>query len=43
MARIGLDHPEPGYLKCISKFIKNKFFMGILGGTPKYAHLFLEY
>jgi len=21
MARIGLDHPEPSYLKCVTKFM----------------------
>lgn len=43
MARIGLDSPEPGYIKCISKFMQNKFFVSIMGGTPKRAHLILEY
>lgn len=41
MARIGLNEPQPEYLKVILKLVSSKFFEGILGGRPKYAHLFI--
>ena len=43
MARIGLDEPQPEYLKCVTQLMKSQYFFSILGGTPKKAHLFLEY
>ena len=43
MARIGLDEPQPEYLKCVLSFMKMKYFFAILGGTPKRAHLFLKH
>ena len=43
MARIGMNQPELGYLKCVLKMMQIPFFLSILGGTPKRAHLFLKY
>jgi hypothetical protein len=43
MARIGLDKPEPQYLDVLLKMMELKHFFAILGGTPRYAHLFLKH
>lgn len=43
MARIGLDEPQPEYLKCIIEIMKTKYFFSIMGGTPKKAHLFMKH
>lgn len=43
MARIGLDKPEPMYLDALIKLMGTTFFFAILGGTPRYAHLFLKH
>ena len=43
MARIGMNEPEPGYLKCVLKMMQSPYFLSILGGTPRRAHLFLKY
>jgi hypothetical protein len=42
MSRIGLDKPEPEYLDVLVDIMRSKFFFSILGGTPRYAHLFLK-
>lgn len=42
MARIGLDEPQGEYLKVVVRFAQSRFFGGVLGGKPKYAHLFVE-
>ncbi len=42
MARIGLDKPEQEYLDVLSDIMKSSRFFAILGGTPRYAHLFLK-
>ena len=43
MARIGLDKPEPQYLDSLLKLMNSGYFFAILGGTPRYAHLFLKH
>jgi len=43
MARIGLDKPEPLYLDALINIMNNRFFFAVLGGTPRYAHLFLKH
>ena len=43
MARIGLDKPEPQYLDVLIKIMEMKFFFAVLGGTPRYAHLFFKH
>ena len=42
-AMIGLDKPEPQYLQTLVDFMESRFFFAILGGTPRYAHLFLKH
>lgn len=42
MTRIGLDKPEREYLDVLVEIMRCKFFFSILGGTPRYAHLFLK-
>lgn len=43
MSRIGLDSPEPQYIETLIKIMGMTHFFAILGGTPKYAHLFMKY
>jgi hypothetical protein len=43
MARIGLDKPEPEYLSALIAIMESKYFFAVLGGTPRYAHLFLKH
>ena len=43
MARIGLDKPEPQYLETLLKIMDCRHFFAVLGGTPRYAHLFLKH
>jgi hypothetical protein len=40
MCRIGLDHPQKEYMELVARLSKSKYFVGIMGGRPKYAHLF---
>lgn len=43
MCRIGLDSPQKEYIELIVRLTLSKYFVGILGGRPKYAHLFTSY
>jgi hypothetical protein len=43
MCRIGLDEPQPEYLKCILTLMDNHYFNSVLGGTPQKAHLFFQH
>ena len=43
MARIGLEKPEPQYLNVLMNMMETKYFFAVLGGTPRYAHLFLKH
>lgn len=43
MCRIGLDAPQKEYLELIVKLTESRYFSSIMGGRPKYAHLFYGY
>ena len=43
MSRIGLDKAEKDYLDALTEMMDLRYFFCILGGTPKYAHLFLKH
>ena len=43
MIRIGLDVPQPEYLRCVLHLMKKPYLNSILGGTPKRAHLFFKH
>ena len=43
MSRIGLDKAEKDYLDALTEIMEMRYFFSILGGTPKYAHLFLKH
>ena len=41
--RLGLNKPEPQYLDTLAQMMEMRQFFCIMGGTPKYAHLFLKH
>ena len=43
MSRIGLDKAEKDYLDALAELMEMRHFFCILGGTPKYAHLFMKH
>lgn len=43
MCRIGLKSPELQYLKCVTKLAQSQYFLAIMGGIPRRAHLFVTY
>lgn len=43
MARIGLDKPEAEYLDALIELMGSTYFFAVLGGTPRYAHLFFKH
>lgn len=42
LARIGLDQPESMYLAAVVEMMRSSFFLGVMGGTPGHALLFLK-